>query len=229
MGVDLNRIGFGISSGTSRNGFGNIVSFPSVPAGNPAEGTILSTLYATTYPVAQGGLELFVGALGNYYASQNCDVNVVADGSGGSYTDWVNATNVVYKTTYIGNDGTAGGNSITTPVGDFTHTSWDSLNYYHDGTGSFSTSPVNLYSAGAGTYIGQDTSGGNLQIAVPSSNGDYQYGTYDGSNYYYDGTGGYYTSLYGVNISVSNGDFIYNDGSFDYYWTVSGTSVGYTT
>jgi hypothetical protein len=200
-----------------------------VSASVPAEGTILNTLYATTYLSSEGGSELFVGALGNYYANQNCDVNVVADGSGGSYTDWANATNIVYKTTYIGNDNTAGGNSISTPVGTFTHSSWDSLDYYHDGTGSFSTSPVNPYSAGSGTYIGQDSVSGDLSLEVPSSSGSFWiYGSSSGSNYYYDGAGGYYTSPYGISITVSDGGFIYNDsGTSDYYWTVSGTSVTY--
>ena len=230
MGVDFNRIGFGISSGTSRNGFDTIVSFPSVPAGNPAEGTILSTLYATTYPVSEGGQTVYIPELINTYENQNCDVNVVADGSGGSYTDWANVTNVVYKTNFIENYNFSGSNSISTPVGNFTIASWDSLDIYHDGMGGYSTTPVNPVNASAGDYIGNDPSNGNGELEVPSGNNTFfAYGSFSGTNYYYDGMGGYYTSPIWVTF-VSDGDFIWNDGTYDYYWTVVSTSnVSYRT
>lgn len=41
MGVDLHRIGFGISSGTSRTGFGTIVSYPSGGGTPPPSGEVL--------------------------------------------------------------------------------------------------------------------------------------------------------------------------------------------
>ena len=93
MGVDLHRIGLGISSGTSRTGFGTIVSFPSVAF--PANGSYNSTLNDVEYPIAEGGASVTV--LSEAYPSQTCDVDVENDGAGGTYTDWTTATDVQYR------------------------------------------------------------------------------------------------------------------------------------
>jgi hypothetical protein len=212
-----------------RSGGASIFSLPG-PLGNPPEGTILSTLYATTYPSAQGGQSVYVAELINSYENQNCDVNIVADGVGGSYTDWANVTNVVYKTSFIGNDNVPGSSSISTPVGNYTNASWASTNYNHDGTGGYSISRVGYFESSAGSYIGNDPSNGNGELEVPSGNNTFfAYGSFSGTNYYYDGMGGYYTSPIWVTF-VSDGDFIWNDGTYDYYWTVVSTSnVSYRT
>ena len=84
MGVDLHPISTGISSGSSRNGFGKIVSFPSVPS-FPAYGTILSTgsepvtssfTYTAESPYTTGSF-----TWGSFPAYTR------ADGVGGSYLD----------------------------------------------------------------------------------------------------------------------------------------------
>jgi hypothetical protein len=207
------------------------VSFPSGGGGGvPAEGTILSTLYGTTFPIAQGGQYIYIGDFSADFENQNCDVNIVADGVGGSYTDWGNVSNIVYKTSFIGNDNTIGGSSISTPVGSFTTATWDSQDFYHDGTGGWTTTPVNPVNASAGDYIGNDPSNGNGELEVPSGNNTFfVYGSFSGTNYYYDGSGGYYTSPIWVTF-VSDGDFIWNDGIYDYFWTVISTSnVSYRT
>lgn len=227
MRVGLSSI-VGDGFGTGSFVFGEVASGGG--GGIPPAGTILSTLYGTTYPTAYGGTTVYVGMLTNSYENQNCDVNIVADGLGGSYTDWTNATNIVYKTSFIGNDNMPGSSSVSTPVGNYTYASWDSLNYYHDGTGSYTTSGVNYSESGAGSYIGNDPSNGNGEMEVPSGSTFYfAYGSYSGTNYYYDGSGGYYASPNWVTF-VSDGDFITNDGTYDYFWTVTNTSnVSYRT
>lgn len=80
-----------ISAG--RSGGASIFSLP-VPAGFPAAGTILNTLNDVVFPVSEGGSygtwqDPF--ELSSYYPLvETVDVYVKADGSGGSYTDWVN-------------------------------------------------------------------------------------------------------------------------------------------
>lgn len=189
MGVDLHRIGTTISRGTSNNGFGTIVSFPSVPAGFPAAGTILSTLENVTFPVAENGeyqqwqdpFEL------GYYSVpvQYTDVYVKADGYGGSYTDWANAFNEEYY-----------------PFG--------TILYY----GSWATNSYQINTNCNGTqYI---TDGGVRGVACAEGNGGIYTGAYEyrylmsfGTQVYYescdDGSGNYIDTYY------------YSDGNGYYY------------
>ena len=83
MGVDLHRIGTGISSGTSRNGFGTIVSFPSAPS-FPAYGTILSTgseSVTSSFTYAESPYTTGSFTWGSFPSYTR------ADGVGGSYLD----------------------------------------------------------------------------------------------------------------------------------------------
>lgn len=177
MSVNLDRISKTISRGSSHNGFGNIVSFPSVASFPPA-GSFNSWLYDVTYPIANGGGYVYTTA---NYPNQFCDVEVKNNGTGGTYIDWATATDVQYF---------AWGNEINSYSGNYTITvslyfggsvTVDSGSYggsyYHDGTGGY-------YTSGGASYV--------------------SYGTYiassdDGSNYYtyyHDGSGGYYESYY---------------------------------
>jgi len=137
MGVDLHRIGFGISSGRSQTGFGNIVSFPSVSF--PAYGSYNSTLNDVTYPIANGGEYFILNYVG--YPSQFCDVQVKNDGSGGTYTDWTTATNIQYfdGTTYITTVYTDEDIDITTSCnGTMTFPNGNSyIAYNHNGSGGY--------------------------------------------------------------------------------------------
>ena len=193
MGVDLHRIGLGISSGTSRNGFGNIVSFPSVVVPSfPANGSYNSTLYGVEYPVANGGSEVSITNDGTtyYYPNQTCEVTVKNDGSGGTYTDWGTATNVQYKDSYqfIG--------TFTTSHYVTIYTSCNGTQGPFNNGSSFSSFNHN----GMGGYYG--VGGGN----------NYQYWGYtfySESCYYDDGMGNSYSVNYSYNSDGNGGYYTY--------------------
>lgn len=186
MGVDLHRIGTGISSGTSRNGFNSIVSFPSVTVSFPAAGTFNSWLYDVTYPIVNGGGS--VTPQSTAYPSQFCDVQVKNDGAGGTYTDWTTATDVQYFAYGVG---------IYTDTGDAYVSIGTSCNgtqnilggsysndYIHDGYGSYaSTGGYSWYSNGTPLF---------------SETCDFDDGMGGTYSFYYayaaDGYGGYYTT-----------------------------------
>lgn len=185
MGVDLHRIGTGISSGKSRNGFGNIVSFPSVPAGFPAAGSYNSTLDDVEYPVANGGTEVLLNsAAGNYFfPNQTCDVVVKNNGSGGTYTDWTTATDVQYKPyglfiatlssdLQVALSGQCAG-SVNVIVGTLNQ------DFFHDGTGG-------------NQLLGSSNNWLPYETLVFSENCDDGTGNYIDYFYYSDGNGGYY-------------------------------------
>jgi hypothetical protein len=199
MGVDLHRIGTTISRGTSNNGFGTIVSFPSVAPSFPEYGELLETLTAQEYPISEGGSYLTINAVN--YPIQVADVDRLADGVGGSFLDWTNISNVAYKSN--GNTiTTASGshfvtiNGINYSVGSYTTT------YYHDGSGGYYELTDNSYST-YGTYLaGQNGVTSYINIAGT----DYANGSYD-INYYSDGAGSYYSSNENASYT-SNGIFI---------------------
>ena len=225
MGVDLHRIGTGISSGSSRNGFGNIVSFPSVPS-FPANGSYNSTLNNVEYPIAEGGASVTV--LSVAYPSQTCDVDVENDGAGGTYTDWTTATDVQYKGygSSLYTDPTPQPLGIEVPSGSSTYITGGTYlnNYYHDGAGSFVNENTNSSYYSAGTNTNLTGLNAPATVEVPSGSGNYyDDGTYTG--YTWNGSGGYNYPVNGGSL-YSNGTFIYNDGTSDYYWDGTG---GYYT
>jgi len=229
MGVDFHWIGTTISSGSSHNGFGKIVSFPSVPAGFPAAGTILETLYQYEYMVAEGGSEVYVTPLDAYYPSQTVTIDRLANGSGGSYLDWNNERDAAYKTngTLIYTNASAGTGYIAIAElggGDYEAYSYTSISYFHDGGGSYYTYYNGIVYTAAGYYYGGDgtsfTTGSAVE--VPSGSGNYfDDKTADEMAATADGSGGYTWSAYNVQF-YSNGTFIYNDGTSDWYWDGSG-------
>ena len=207
MGVDLHRIGTGISSGTSRNGFGNIVSFPSAPS-FPANGSYNSTLYGVEYPIAEGGASVTV--LSVAYPSQTCDVDVENDGAGGTYTDWTTATAGNYKPygSSIYTDPALEPLEVEVPgtSGNYYQGGTYQNSYYHDGAGSSYNEGTNssYYSDGTNTNLtGLNEAG---QVEVPSGSGSYYAdGTYTG--YTWNGSGGYNYPVNGGSL-YSNGTFI---------------------
>lgn len=66
--------------------------------GCPAAGTVVNTLVGVPYPVAEGGayVTLDPNGVNGQYPTQTCDVEVKADGSCGTYTDWSTVSNVAY-------------------------------------------------------------------------------------------------------------------------------------
>jgi hypothetical protein len=159
-------------------GFGSFV-FGEVPSGGvPDYGTYLYTEYA--YPLQGGAYYPNVNTIN--YPIQICDVDRVADGSGGSFIDWGTATNVqplaedvliCYETFAI----EEGGPEVEVPSG--SDTWW----YY----GTYQERIV--YSDGLGSWY-----------FLPNENSTfdpYPYGTYitdDGMDgFYWVGDGTYFT------------------------------------
>ena len=221
MSVDLHRIGTGISSGSSRNGFGNIVSFPSA-SGFPEAGTFNSWLYDVTYPIANGGADLIdPNNDEDPTPSQFCDVQVENDGSGGTYTDWTTATDIQYfaygtvirtfspNTNYIMISGTnyANGTSVEYNI--------------HNGSGGITQTTVYDYLAN-GIEITQINQPATLDIStVYNGTQTVQAGTVL-ITYYSNGVGGYEPSTGNTYDWYANGTQIYTesntmDGVTSYY------------
>jgi hypothetical protein len=223
MSVDLHRIGTGISSGTSRNGFGNIVSFPSV-SGFPAAGTFNSWLYDVEYPIANGGADLIDPYnIESPTPSQFCDVQVENDGSGGTYTDWTTATDIQYfanGTVFRSTSANPYINYITISGGNYQNGTVF-YNYVHNGSGGWTETAVYDYLAN-GIEITQINQPATLDIST----------YYNGTQtvvagtvliiYYSNGIGGYEPSTgntynwydYGVQIYTESYTF---DGVTSYY------------
>jgi hypothetical protein len=162
----------------------------------PAAGTTLSTETGVEYPIAQGGSS--VNVEGTEYPSQRCDVYVKADGSGGSYYDWANAFNVVYKPyggliTNSSGDFTVTINSTSYDVGDYTNY------WYHDGSGSYYTDFNSTYLNNGETI----TSVTGITSYINIAGTDYVNGSYD-EVYRSDGAGGYYSTIENASYT-SNG------------------------
>lgn len=208
----------------------------------PPAGSYNSTLYGETYPVAEGGTYFTDPTNGANppIPNQICDVDVLNDGSGGTYIDWSSATNVQYEAygvvfiTHFSQP-----LNIEVPSGSFFYYQGGTFDnqYFHDGTGSWSSGGVNqsYYSNGTDTYI-ESVNGGDQQTEVPSGSGNYySNGLFDG--YTWDGSGGY-------NFPVTKGTYFPNGdetgltgldvlsqtevptGSGIYYY--NGQNVGYT-
>jgi hypothetical protein len=214
MGVDLHRIGFGISSGTSRNGFGTIVSFPSVVVSYPAAGTILETLTAQTYPISEGGASVSAGSASTPYPSQSASVYRKANGSGGDYLDWANVFDVAYYTYGV----TIVSESLTSYTS-ISGTSYPNGSYdetwYHDGSGSYYSQTSNFSYTSIHTFIVSE----NNTIEVPPGSLNY-FGNGTTTDYFHDGSGSWYSSSSGSYHSY--GTFIINYAGTDYYWDGSG-------
>jgi hypothetical protein len=162
-------------------GFGSFV-FGEVPSGGgvPSFGTYLYTEYSYPYAVSQGGA-YYPNVDTINYPIETCDVDRVADGSGGSFIDWTTATNVqpLAQDVLICYESVAmqGGTQVEVPSGSSTY--W----YY----GEYPERIV--YSDGAGSWY-----------FMPNENGTfdpYDYGTYitdDGMDgFYWVGDGTYFT------------------------------------
>lgn len=196
------------------------VSSPEGTPSYPPAGSYNSTLFGETYPIAQGGS--FVGVDILEFPNQKGDVNVLNDGSGGTYIDWSSITNIVYKDQNdpaFYNDGTAGANQIQIVelANYYESSTWSSLDYLHDGSGGYSTSAVNFAYKAQGTSYGvaYGTTINAPSIEVPNASGNYfSWGYANDTEYFADGAGGYYAGPY---------------GSYTYYTGVITTGPNYQT
>ena len=215
MGVDLHRIGTGISSGTSRTGFGTIVSFPSA-SGFPAAGTFNSWLYDVTYPIANGGADLIdPSGVFEPTPSQFCDVQVENDGSGGTYTDWTTATDIQYfanGTVFLVVENGSWITYITINGIQYTNGTYNNT-YIHNGSGGWSDFEVPTFEV-IDTLFGTQTQNTTVYI-VTNCNGSIYVttGNYPQS-YYSDGVGGYY-STDGSTTYIGNGTEIFSESCYD--------------
>lgn len=194
MGVDLHRIGLGISSGRSRKGFGNIVSFPSVPAGFPAYGTVLSTASGVTYE--QVGYSAYSTILASQVYTYNCDVDTVADGAGGSFIDWANAVNIYPKNngTFIATStNNFPDNAVLVDANYYNSGAYTDTNEVHNGTGTINTVGAGMFEYYPNGTVITSAGSQNNNTEVPSSSNNYWFnGTYTDYMYVWDGWGSFY-------------------------------------
>lgn len=235
MRIGLSSIvGDGFGTGSFQiSEIAGVISFP--PAGS-----YNSTLYGVEYPVAQGGTSFANPVTAATVPNQICDVDVENDGAGGTYTDWTTATNIQFKA--FGNlfytDPTPQSLDIEVPSGSGNYYQGGTYynEFFHDGTGGWSSQAINpsYYSNGTDTNIAlvgtpQTTevpgasynyfNNGRINGYTWDGNGGYNYPVTKGA-YYGNGTD---TGLTGLNVPnqeevPSGSNSFYNDG----------TSVGYT-
>ena len=187
----------------------------------PEAGTILETLTLQTYPIAEGGASVTINS--NNYPSQTASVYRKADGSGGNYLDWASAFNIAYivYANYIANNPnqvayievpSGGGSSFD--GGTYT------IEYYHDGYGSFYQSGTSYSYYNDGTNTNLSSLNVSLQTEVPNSSGNF-YQNGKETAYTWNGSGGY-----NYPVTIGNyyyyGIYIYNDGTSAYYWDGNG-------
>jgi len=124
---------------------------------------------------------------------------------------------------FITSDSLSGSNSISTPVGSFAYESWTGYSYYHDGSGGYYSNMNGYSQASDGTFIGTDSAGGTSQTEVPSGSSNYfTYSSWTSIDYYFQLSGNTYTSYYQGLMSANYGDYITNDGTYNYYWDGTG-------
>lgn len=211
------------------DGFGSQrLSIDGVANGNfPAAGTILYTQYGAVYPASEGGSSNTVVELSLPFDNSVCDVNIVADGFGGSYYDWDNVTNITYidSGVFLADDINGGSTAIYISElnGYYGNGDYLSRTFFHDGTGSYYIQYGNYTYTAFGYYYGGNGIGGTFSpVEVPSGSSVFwDSNTYDEYAARADGSGGYTWAMENVQY-YSDGTFIYNDGTDDWYWDGSG-------
>lgn len=178
----------------------------------PPAGSYNSTLFGETYPTAEGGTSFTNPANGAAppIPNQIVDVDVLNDGSGGTYIDWSSATNLQYNAygvVFLTETAQPLNIEVPTSSGNYYQGGTYDNQYFHDGVGGWASGGVNssYYSNGTDTNIA--LIGTPQTTEVPSGSGNYyDNGQIDG--YTWNGSGGY-------NYPVTKGA----------YWT-TGDTVG---
>jgi hypothetical protein len=165
-----------------------------VGGGPPAYGTVLSTGYGVDY---ETGANAYSNILANFVYLQSCDVDTKADGLGGSYVDWYNATNIQYKPvgTYIANSSEDFPDvPVEVPSGSGVyHNSgeWTERNEVHDGNGGINTVGTGTFSLyTVGTVIYTHSVNNTEEVPYGSAHRE-DNGKADNYEYQWNGTGGY--------------------------------------
>lgn len=224
MGVDFHWIGTTISSGSSHNGFGKIVSFPSVSF--PAYGTYNSTLNDADY---LAGANYTIQSVAYY--EQTADYIVKNDGVGGTYTDYATASDITYKagSFLTTTNETHDGNFVTLPygLGSFATQQFAGYIYTWNGSGGYYTqddNAIQTYSnqIGANDYVNTQNSPNYYMVNVYGQdlqNGKYTYYSVNGAGTYgsNDNQGSFHS--YGTPTGQYDGmsNPVYWDGNGGYY------------
>lgn len=207
-----------VGDGFGTGSFG--VDGPLTPPSFPPAGSYNSTLFGETYPTAEGGTSFADPTNGANppIPNQIVDVDVLNDGSGGTYIDWSSATNVQYKangTVFLTESSLP--LNIEVPSGSgfsYQGGTYDNQ-YYHNGTGGWYSGGVNqsYYSNGTDTNI-ENLSGGDHQTEVPSGSLNYfSNGQFDG--YTWDGSGGYNFPVTKGAYYTSGTQIFHNDNTLE--------------
>lgn len=237
MGVDFNRISFGISSGVSRTGFGSIVSFPSGPS-FPAAGTITGYTGLQEYPIVNGGTYFSNPLGGGDVPNQNATFAIRADGSGGTYTDFGTTGTVSYKPPGIFATDTASPTVLYVNIGGSDYAGGNSYPAYsHDGSGSYNSVTNTIWYP-----YGTELNSASNSTEVPEFSGTY-YNNGTSTSFRSDNNGGYYSTITGSyysngvlinqNITGETGTYVDINGTYYYAnytgdrYTWNGTG-GYT-
>jgi hypothetical protein len=200
------------------------------------------------------GATYYSNQLINSVFTQLCDLSIKADGAGGSFSDWDNVTNIIFKNygTFICTFETnVAGNSVLVASNYYNSGEYQNTNEIHDGNGGAAF-------VGAGDFVyypnGQNiTSAGSQDSTteVPAgSNIFYSNGQYTNYMYVWDGWGSFYQdggsgagSYYSAGTEVSSNlryNIVYletevpsgsghweNNGKVDfdsYYWNGTGNA-----
>lgn len=176
-------------------------AFDSTPSGGrvddavgpafPPAGSYNSTLTGQEYPVAQGGS--YVSPSGTtQWPNQICDVDLLNDGSGGTYIDWSTVTNITYSTGLF-TEYTTGQLEVPTGSGVYYPNASLESQYQHDGAGSYTGLGGSTNYSSYGTSIFTDNTPGSNYITPQELGTSHVSSTYTYTAYYHDGSGGYYT------------------------------------
>ena len=194
----LNKLFSLVSLSWGNGGF--IITSPSdyTPPSPPPYGTVLSTSYSVDYEV---GGTAYSSYLATFVFTQTCNVDIMADGAGGSFIAWYSATLISYKPngTHIADGPNIWFNSIEVPTGSglyYNTKMSDDSEEVHDGMGGTVINPIGwdtMGSAGHLIYTYDDP----LMSEIPTGSSNYwangkvdvykyvtnQFGTYDGPVY----------------------------------------------
>lgn len=221
IGRSISASGGGVVSACSQKN-------TSVPPSNPPYGTIIGSgsidnQLNWTYSDSTGGLGFFTFGVTGY--------NVVADGGGGSFNDYVSYTETATYNQII--DDNIDGHPDYRIIYKGYNGSWSECHRVA-ATGNTSSGTSYIWINGtdiaAGTYLSEEFYDGLCGTYNNTNNSWYSYGTplFGDSqyNYYSDGMGGYYTESTSPSYP-SYGEFLYGDGgSSDVSWYAPDGSNG---
>lgn len=225
------------------DGFGSgSFTFGEVAGGFLPYGTFIQTLNNQTYPISEGGSYFDSPVDGTTdIPNQKATVNELANGTGGVFLDWDNASNIefIYNGVvfYVFDEWLDYESGNTVNVNGVDYFSQRHKNdYRHNGSGGYDAGYSNLSFKPYGTFIVSIDS----QSEVPSGSGNYAPNGLV-NNYYHDGNGGSYsvttgayyssgldTNITGFDVAIQlevpsgSGSYFNTGQSSGYYWDGSG-------